>query len=75
VGSENQTQDPALQQLVRQNLQSLEGKPVIENITIDSFTLMLIGATRAVGNALQSWAEQKKEKEARHKPRKKKSRH
>jgi tetratricopeptide (TPR) repeat protein len=71
---ENQTQDPALQQLLRQNLQSLEGKPPIEDINTDSLSSMLIETTRAVGNVLQSWAEQEKEKEARGKLRNKKSR-
>lgn len=77
---ENQTQDPKLQQHLKQNLQSLEGKPTIENITTDSLASMLIRATHAVGNALQSWAEQDeekdKEKEARRRRRKKrKNRH
>lgn len=75
---ENQTQDPKLQQLLKQNLQSLEGKPAIENKTTDGSTSMMVVATRAVGNALQHWAKQEKKKEeARRKQqkKKKKSRH
>lgn len=70
---ENQTQDPELQERLRQNLQSLEGKPAIENkTTTDKSTSILIFATRAVGNALESWAEKGKKKEDHHKGQKKK---
>lgn len=70
---ENQTQDPELQRLIKQNLQSLEGKPAIETIAYDKpASSMMIGA---VGNALQSWAKKKEEEAHRKRRKKKKSRH
>jgi hypothetical protein len=63
---EQETQEPEFRQLLRQKLQSLEGKPAIEHILAnDSTTSILIGrATRAVGNVLLKWVEEEPEKEA-----------
>lgn len=56
---EEQTQDPEFRQLLRQKLQSLEGKPAIEHIQAnESLKSLMIGrAVRATGNALVKWAE------------------
>ncbi|WP_051318432.1 hypothetical protein [Cohnella thermotolerans] len=64
---EQQTQDPEFRQLLRQKLQSLEGKPAIEHIQAnESMKSILIGrAARAVGNVLLKWVEEEEEKEAR----------
>ncbi|WP_246469421.1 hypothetical protein [Cohnella nanjingensis] len=60
---EQQTQDPEFRLLLRQKLQSLEGKPATEHIQAnDSPKSILIGkAARATGNVLLKWAEKKKE--------------
>ncbi|CAK4839771.1 unnamed protein product [Aphanomyces euteiches] len=71
---ENLMQTPELQQLLRQKLLSLEGKPAIEKIATEDFTSMLIGATRTVGYALQSWSKHEKKKAARRERKKKKNR-
>lgn len=72
---EQQTQDSNFQHLLKQKLQSVEGKPAIEILqTTGSPTSILIGRiARATGSALQSWAEQEKEEEARRKRRRRKA--
>jgi tetratricopeptide (TPR) repeat protein len=56
---EQQTQDPEFRELLREKLQSLEGKPATEHIQAnDSTTSVLLGRTaRAVGNVLLKWEE------------------
>jgi tetratricopeptide (TPR) repeat protein len=56
---EQQTQDPEFRLLLRQKLQSLEGKPAIEHIQAnESLKSILIGKTaRAAGNVLLNWTE------------------
>jgi hypothetical protein len=76
---EQQTQDPEFKQLLRQKLQSLEGKPAVEHIqSSDSITSMLIKrSARAAGTVLLNWVKENKKKEDRRnrKRRKKKKRH
>ncbi|QGR00309.1 hypothetical protein EHS13_29750 [Paenibacillus psychroresistens] len=60
---ENQTQDPEMQQLLSTNLQSLEGKPEIEDNKTESLSSMLVGAALAIGNAFSRWVEKEKKKE------------
>ncbi|WP_314586846.1 hypothetical protein [Paenibacillus terrigena] len=60
---ESQTQNSAWKQLSKQKLQALEGKPAIENIPNFSPSSILIEATRSVGSALLSWADDEKKKE------------
>ncbi|WP_227793242.1 hypothetical protein [Paenibacillus guangzhouensis] len=60
---ENQTQNSAWQQLSKQKLQALEGKPALESIPNYSPISILIEATRTVGSALITWADDEKKKE------------
>ncbi|RIX53938.1 hypothetical protein D3P08_06690 [Paenibacillus nanensis] len=73
---------PEMQQLARQRLQSLEGKPAQETINQNSPLSALIEMTRAIGGALVSWSDDgkargkkdkmsKKEQKEREKERKK----
>jgi pentapeptide MXKDX repeat protein len=63
---EQQTQDPEFRQLLRQKLQSLEGKPANEHIQAnESPKSILIGkAVHAASNLLLKWAENGMKKEA-----------
>ncbi|CAM4009212.1 hypothetical protein [Alicyclobacillus pomorum] len=63
---EQQTQDPEFRQLLRQKLQSLEGKPSVEHIPAnDSLKSILIEkAARAMGSALLDWAQKELKTEA-----------
>jgi hypothetical protein len=72
---EQETQDPEFRQLLRQKLQSLEGKPAIEHIQANDSpeSILMERAARAVGSALLRWVEKKTNKEAlRKEPKKKK---
>lgn len=60
---ESQTQNSAWQQLSKQKLQALEGKPAFEKIQNNFSTTMLIEATRTVGSALLIWVNNEKKKE------------
>ena len=68
---EQQTQDPEFRQLLRQKLQSLEGKPSVEHIPAnDSIKSILMGkAAHAAGHKLLKWSE----KEMNEKKKKQKS--
>ncbi|WP_216625679.1 hypothetical protein [Paenibacillus planticolens] len=61
---EQQTQDPKYRDLLKQKLQSLEGKPAIEFIQENvSPTSILVGnLAQAAGTALQRWARNESEK-------------
>ncbi|TMV53032.1 hypothetical protein FE783_02270 [Paenibacillus mesophilus] len=76
---EQQTQDPEFKQLLRQKLQSLEGRPAVEHIqSNDSLTSLLMKRTaRAAGTVILNWVKENKKKEERRerKRRKKKKRH
>lgn len=76
---EQQTQDPEFKQLLRLKLQSLEGKPAVEQIqSNESITSILMKRTAsAAGNVLLKWVDEGKKKEARRerKRRKKHKRH
>jgi hypothetical protein len=63
---EQQTQDPEFVQLLRQKLQSLEGKPAIEHIQANESpkSILIASAARAAGNILFKWVEKEMEKEA-----------
>jgi hypothetical protein len=67
---EQQTQDPEFSQLLRQKLQSLEGKPAIEHIQANESpqSILIAKAASAVSNILLKWVEKGMEKEAFPKP-------
>lgn len=63
---EQQTQDPEFRQLIRQKLQSLEGKPAIEHIQANESpqSILIAKAAGAVGNILLKWVQKEIKKEA-----------
>jgi tetratricopeptide (TPR) repeat protein len=63
---EQQTQDPEFRELLRQKLQSLEGKPAIEHIQANESlkSILIEKAARVAGNLLLKWEEKETKKEA-----------